>query len=108
MSDTFFIKRNDTSPIFRAILKDGDDVVVDVTGATVRFHMFDEDKVSKVDAAAVVNIGTAGDVQYEWIADDTDTAGFFDSEFEVTFSGGRIETFPNYAYQRVHIYEDLT
>jgi len=107
MSDTFFIKRNDTSPIFRAILKDGDDVVVNVTGATVRFHMFDQDMVVKVDAAATINNGAAGDVQYAWIAADTDTAGFFDSEFEVTFSGGRIETFPNYGYQRVHIYEDL-
>jgi len=104
---TFYIKRNDTSPIFRAILKDGDDIVVDVTGATVRFHMFDQAKVVKVDAAAVINIGANGDVQYEWSTGDTDTAGFFDSEFEVTFSGGRIETFPNYAYQRVQIYEDL-
>ncbi len=107
MSDTFFIKRNDTSPIFRVILKDGDGVVVDVTGATIRFHMFDQDKVVKVDAAAVINNGANGDVQYEWGASDADTAGFFDSEFEVTFSTGRVETFPNYAYQRVHIYEDL-
>ena len=108
MSDAFYIKRNDTSPIFRVILKDGADAVVVVTGATVRFHMFDEAKVLKVDAAAVINAGSAGDVQYEWIAADTDTAGFFDSEFEVTFSSGRIETFPNYSFQRVHIYEDLT
>ena len=88
-------------------MKDGDDIVVDVTGATVRFHMFDQDKVSKVDAAASIVNGAAGDVQYLWVAGDTDTAGFFDSEFEVTFSGGRIETFPNYEYQRVHIYGDL-
>ena len=108
MSDTFFIKRNDTAPVFRAILKDGDDVVVDVTGATIRFHMFDQDKVLKVDSAGSINNGTAGDVQYSWIAADTHTAGFFDSEFEVTYSGGRIETFPNYGYKRVHIYEDLT
>lgn len=104
---TFFIKRNDTSPIFRAILKDGDNVVVDVTGATVQFHMFDQDRVSKVDAAAVINAGTAGDVQYEWIATDTDTAGFFDAEFEVTFATGRTETFPNNSFQRIHIHEDL-
>lgn len=104
---TFYIKKRDTSPIFRAILHDGDGVVVDVSGATVRFHMFDQTGVAKVDAAAVINSGTAGDVQYEWIADDTDTAGFYDSEFEVTFSGGRIETFPNYGFQRVHIHEDL-
>jgi len=106
--NTFHIKRNDTSPIFRAILKDGDDVVVDVTGATVRFHMSDQAGVVKVDAAAVINAGTAGDVQYEWIAADTDTEGFYDSEFEVTFAGSRIETFPNYGFERVHIHGDLT
>jgi hypothetical protein len=104
---TFFIKRNDTSPIFRAILKDGDGVVVDVTGATVRFHMVDQARVLKVDAAAVINAGSSGDVQYEWIAADTDTAGFFDAEFEVTFATSRVETFPNNSFQRVHIYEDL-
>lgn len=108
MTAPFLIKRNDTSPIFRAILKDGDDVVVDVTGATIRFHMINPDTgVAKVDAAAVINSGTAGDVQYEWSVGDTDTAGHYDSEFEVTYSGGRVETFPNYSYQRVHIYEDL-
>jgi len=104
---TFYIKRRDTSPIYRAILKDGDDAIVDVTGATIRFHMFDQTGTSKVDAAAVINSGTAGDVQYEWTADDTDTAGFFDVEFEVTYSGGRVETFPNYGFERVHIHEDL-
>ena len=105
---TFYIKRNDTSPVFRVILKDGDDAVVNVDGAAVRFHMFDQAGVLKVDADAVINSGTAGDVQYEWIAADTDTIGFFDSEFEVTFSTGRIETFPNYGFQRVHIHGDLT
>ncbi len=105
--DTFYIKRNDTSPIFRGILKDGDDNVVDVTGAAIRFHMFDQAGVSKVDAAAVINSGTAGDVQYEWSVGDTDTAGFYDAEFEVTYSGGRIETFPNNSFERVHIGKDL-
>lgn len=105
--ETFYIKRDDTSPLFRAILKDGDGVVVDVTGATVRFHMKDQSGAIKVDAAAVVNDGPTGDVQYAWAVGDTDTAGFYDSEFEVTYSGGRVETFPNYSYTTVHVYEDL-
>ncbi len=104
---TFFIKRNDTSPIFRAILKDGNDNVVPVGGATILFKMSDQNKVSKINSAAVINNGANGDVQYEWSIGDTDTEGFYDSEFEVTFSTGRIETFPNYEYQRVYIYEDL-
>lgn len=107
MNDPFIIKRRDTSPIYRGILKDGKGDIVNVTGATVRFHMFDQDGVVKVDAAAVINAGAAGDVQYEWIADDTDTAGFYDTEFEVTYSGGRIETFPNNSFDRVHIGKDL-
>ena len=103
----FYVKRNDTSPIFRAIAKDGNDVVVDLSGATVNFHMYDSAGNVKVDAAAVINDGPTGDMQYEWLAADTDLAGFFNSEFEVILASGRIETFPNYGYQRVHIWEDL-
>ena len=35
----FFIKQNDTRPTLRCILLDADELPVDLTAATVEFHM---------------------------------------------------------------------
>ena len=104
---TFSIKRNDTSPIIRRILKDADGAIIDVTGATVRFHMNELDGTNVVDGLATINTGTAGDVQYSWIAADTATDGTFNCEWEITFADTRVETVPNSGHDTVTITEDL-
>jgi hypothetical protein len=106
----FYIKQNDTSPSIRATLKDGDEVPIDLTGATVRFHMRSIGGSSaKVDAdATVVLPATAGIVQYDWDNGDTDTVGTYQAEFEVTLAGGAVETFPNNGYITIEIKDDIT
>lgn len=106
----FYIKQNDTSPSIRAILKDGDEVPIDLTGATVRFHMRTIGGATvKVDAdAEVVSPTTAGIVQYDWGNGDTDTVGTYQAEFEVTLDGGAVETFPNNGYITIEITDDIT
>jgi len=107
---TFYIKQNDTAPSIRATLKDGDGDVINLTDATVRFHMRTIGGTStKVDASATVNSpATAGVVQYDWDAADTDTIGSFQAEFEVTYGNSKIESFPNNGYIRVEITDDIT
>ncbi len=107
---TFYVKQNDTAPSIRATLKDGDDAVIDLTDATVRFHMRTiGGTTAKIDSAvSIVSPATNGIVQYDWTAADTDTIGSFQAEFEVTYSSGRIETFPNSGYIRVEITDDIT
>jgi len=107
---TFYIKQNDTAPALRATLKDGDENVVDLTDASVRFHMkaIDGSTVKTDDVASIVTPATDGVVQYNWIADDTDTVGSFHAEFEVTYSDTTVETFPNNGYIRVEITDDIT
>ena len=52
---SFYIKQNDTAPSLKATLKDGDGNVINLTDASVRFHMRTVGGASSVvDAAATV------------------------------------------------------
>lgn len=107
---SFYIKQNDTAPSLKATLKDGDGNVINLTDASVRFHMRTVGGASSVvDAAATVNSpATAGVVQYDWVAADTVTTGAYQAEFEVTYGNSKIESFPNNGYIRVQIVDDIT
>lgn len=92
---TFYLKRNDQLSVIRATLADANGAV-DLSGATVRFHL--QRRLTgtiKVDQPATVDIADAGQVSYAWAEGDTDTAGIYDAEWEVTFGDGRPLTFPN-------------
>ena len=93
----FYIKQNDTAPSIRATLKDGSGNAIDLSNATVRFHMKDLAGTIKIDAAANIIIpATNGVVQYAWQSGDTDTAGSYYAEFEVTYTtDSTVESFPN-------------
>jgi len=104
----FFIKRNDTSPAIQAVLKDGSDNVVNLTGTTVNFHMRKIGATTaKVDGSAIISDATGGTVYYNWSTGDTDTLGSYEAEFEVTYIGGEIETFPNNRYIEIEITDDI-
>ena len=106
-NETFYIKRNDTSPAIRITCQDGDGVAVDLTGASVRFHLEDDAGTVVVDAAASIVTAASGIVQYAWGAADTSTAGYFYAEFEVTYADNTVETFPNYGKIEVVISSDI-
>jgi len=91
----FNIKQNDTSPSLQATLKDANNNRISLAGATVRFHLKALDGTIKVDAAMTITDDTGGVVQYDWQAGDTDTAGSYYAEIEVTYNDGAVETFPN-------------
>ena len=107
MSLIFPMVQDDTSPALRAILRDKEGDVVPIIGASVEFIMQAADGTNKVTANAVVNDGAAGDVQYNWVVNDTDTLGYFEAQFRVTFADGRVETFPNSECMQVYIKERL-
>lgn len=96
---TFTIKRGDTAPALRyALLPE----TVDLSGASVAFVM---DGLGR--APALVIEVSPPVVQYDWQPGDTVRAGLRWAEFEVTYSDGRIETYPNAGYLLVQISEDL-
>lgn len=111
--NTFVIKRNDTSPSLEVQLLDASKNPVNITGASVVFNLGTRDGETLVDgeAATIVTAGT-GIVRYDWQAGDTAQSGTHNAEFEVTYLGGRVETFPkskspNRNFIQVIIPEDI-
>lgn len=108
---TFSIKEGDTSPSISYTLSPE---TVILTGATVVFNMVDRAGVAKISRGSC-SITDNGDgtatgtptVQYNWTADDTDTAGLYRAEFEVTYSDSTVETFPNSDFIAVNVTKDL-
>lgn len=92
----------------QAAIKGGDGNAVDLTGCSVRFHMRKiGSSQAKTDAPASITDADNGIVVYAWSAQDTDTVGSFEAEFEVTFTGGEIESFPNNRFIEVEITDDI-
>ena len=73
----------------------------------VRFYMRPPGGAVKIEADAIVIDATAGVVRYNWLPEDTDTAGTFQAEFEVTYTDGSVETFPNLGYIEIVITDDI-
>jgi len=109
MPSNFYIKENDTRPAITANLTDANDATVNLTGATVKFSMrVDPAGTVKVNAlGATIENAEAGQVSYAWTTDDTDAADDYEAEFEVTFAGGAVQTFPGRNWILVHVIDDI-
>lgn len=103
----FYIKQNDTSPSILATLKDASNTPVNLTASNVRIHMRDVAGSLKIDSPVEVINASEGIIRYDWEAADTDTSGTFYVEFEVTYTDGAIETFPNTGKEVVIILAEL-
>jgi hypothetical protein len=108
MQQTFTIKRGDTGPRLTFALTPAAEVVL--TGATVRFNMRSRQagtvRVNRAAAVIVTATGTPT-VAYDWQAGDTAVAELCDAEFEVTYAGGAVETFPNNDFITVVVTGDI-
>lgn len=91
----FTIKQNDTSPAIQATLQDYAGNAISLIGATARFHMKSIDGLVVIDAPMTIVNASNGTVLYSWQTSDTNVAGTYYAEFEVTYSDTSIETFPN-------------
>lgn len=99
------MKQHDTRPPIRATLTN----FGPLSGASVKFIMrLKGSTTPKVNTNGVIEDPDAGVVRYDWTAADTDLAGSFDAEWQVTYGDGGKETFPgDETYNRVVISPDL-
>ena len=66
------------------------------------------DDTTKISGASVTVLAASkGEVRYSWTTTNTNTAGNFEAEFQVTFSDGGVQTYPNDGYIDVIITEDV-
>ena len=101
------LKRGDTRTAIRATLVDAQGDPVDLTGSVVRWIMATLKRTPVVARQAEVVDAKHGVVLVPLEPGDTDTAGTYWAEFEVTFGDGRVETYPNRGYLTVNSEPDL-
>jgi|SRR5882724_633287 len=104
-----YLKQGDTLPVQRFTIVDPHTgQVVDLTGASVHFHMGNFTKGAVVNSVATIVNAIAGLVSYSWIAADTAIIGTFSTEWQVLYPGGTSQTFPTDSYETVVVYSDLS
>lgn len=93
----FTIRQNDTSEALSAVLNDSVNTVFSLAGCVIVFSMrsFITGLVKISRASVTIVNPTTRTVKYIWAAGDTSIAGEFYGEFEVTFTDGKVLTFPN-------------
>lgn len=88
-------KTGDTTPDIAGQVTD-DGGAVDISGASsVRFIAVCPDREDPIEGVCNVPAGASGIWSYTWASDDLDTAGTYEVEIEITWTTGKIQTFPN-------------
>ena len=108
-SPQFAIKQNDTAPKLTVTLSDSRGRPRILTGATIVFHMrLQSDKTVKITSgSATIDDASLGICHYPFTAANTDTAGIYEGEFQVTYADSTVETFPNNDYIIITITDDV-
>lgn len=106
MADVY-LKVGDRLPALEDTLTDGDGNAIDLTDKTVRWNMRMVGGGVLLGGDADVTSATEGLVSYSWRAVDTEAAGNYTGEWEVTDEDDKVETFPKFGYRSIVISDDL-
>lgn len=109
MADHYW-KQHDTSPSItdKITTASGGIPTGSLSGATLKFVMRAVGSSTPVvNATAVIENPTNWTFRYDPISTDTAAAGEYQYEWELTFSGGRKQTFPDPGYNTITITADL-
>ena len=108
MAEQFTIKLGDLLPTLEATLFDESGASIDLTGATVLLLLKPASgQAPALSFDATVVDATAGTVRYDWPEPDAFLPLVYLAEWQVTFPGDLIETFPNDGYFVINIVPSL-
>ncbi len=109
----FAIKAGDTASAITATLEDATGAAVSIQSATVRFKMRPIAGGPLTVGTVATNLqvgagtldGSMGKVSYSWGTSDTAVVGLYCGEWEVTYAGGAVQTYPNRDFVLISINE---
>jgi len=111
MEPDYQIKQGDRLPIFEFTCQDSAGVAVDLTNATSALLLVRPQASTGAAVSytlAFVTPRTSGKLQYAWAATETDAlVGTYEGEVQITWSSGKLETFPNGASVVISIVPDF-
>jgi hypothetical protein len=61
----------------------------------------------EVEGVCTIASRSKGEVEYDWVEGDTNTAGVYQSQHEILWKNGKRQTVPNAGYNTVDIQPDL-
>ncbi len=97
--ETFYLKTGDNIPLEYEI-----DTDTDLAAATIKFKMRARaGGEAVIDAVAVLASVDPDELRYDWAEGDTDIAGNFVGEFEITSASGQVETWPSVGFIEITI-----
>lgn len=111
----FSIKTGDTGSRIQSILENSGGTAVDILGASVIFKMgpYSGGTLIIAGTAVIDQVGAGtvdgsrGQVHYNWPTGGVVTADWYRAEFEVTFTSGTVQSFPNDGYVTIAVTRDL-
>ncbi|MCU4754246.1 phage baseplate upper protein [Halobacteria archaeon AArc-curdl1] len=106
MSDEFYLKNGDTSPVLLAILSDEDGEPVDLVESDVWLRLQEpRGGETVIESGVTVTDPEEGRVHYHWgaLEDDRNLSGRYRADFVVEYPDGAQETFPNDGFHDVVI-----
>jgi hypothetical protein len=110
----YYIRQGDHGVVIRSTLLASDQRPVDLAAASVRFQLASVnggaaliDREADVEQVGAGDDGSKGQVSFTWDDGDTDTPGLFRATWEVAFSGGGVQTFPNDRDLLVRVTDDV-
>jgi hypothetical protein len=113
----FSIKAGDTGASLPATLENSGGTAVNIQSATILLKVgpFRGGTLTMLGAGTIDQVGDGsggtsgllGKVHYKWPTTGFATADLYRGEWEVTFSSGTIQTFPNDSYFSILVTDDL-
>lgn len=102
-----YAKQNDFGTTVTSVATDADGAIIDLTGATIRFKMMPIGGGTVLDVTSTNPAPTAGSLVHTWGTAQLATAGLYLAEWQATYAGGQILTFPNGGYLSIRVTPEI-